>query len=153
MENETENTTESVPVNDGYVDINLLKTTDSLRACLAHLRDTVPIDEIVKEIEYVMLLDHGGNELESLLATQARVLDAAFHRSVSNTGGSGAVSFDRGIRLALTAQRQFRETLQTLRLLQSGFLGQKTACLRRALDEAKDADAAKIYDRTEGGLK
>jgi hypothetical protein len=53
----------------------------------------------------------------------------------------------------LTAQRQFRETLQTLRLLQSGFLGQKTACLRRALDEAKDADAAKIYDRTEGGLK
>jgi hypothetical protein len=153
MENETENTSETFPVNDGYVDINLLKTTDSLRACLAHLQDTVPIDELIKEIEYVTMIDHGGNDLETLLATQARVLDAAFHRSVSNTGGSGAVPFERGMRLALTAQRQFRETLQTLRMLQSGFLGQKTAMLTRALEEARVADMAKLYERTEGNLK
>lgn len=129
------------PVPATPADIPLFQTAHSMQRCLKPvLGDGLPdFGALIDEIGGALMMDHGGNDLESLLAGQARVLDSAFHASIAAATARGYL--DEGkMSLAMKAQRQCRNTVETLRGLQQGFPAGGLRRLKKLANEMKDLE-------------
>lgn len=128
------------PVPATPADIPVFQTAHSIQRCLKPVLGDVPdFGALIDEIGGVLMMDHGGNDLESLLAGQARVLDSAFHCSIAAATARGYL--DEGkMALAMKAQRQYRNTVETLRALQQGFPADGMRRLKKLANELKDLE-------------
>ncbi len=139
-----DNPQEAVPVPaapDGLKNLTLLQTNNSIQKCFAHMEATAAFDDITQELSKTLSMDHNGdNDLEALLAAQSRVLNSAFHRSIDAALPRKNAYDENCMLLALTAQRQCRSTIQTLRALQMAFMREKTKSLKSLTNELLDSE-------------
>jgi hypothetical protein len=140
MQNTPENPTNLPSTPTG---LPILQAVDTLKL-LNPYAENVPRDEFIAALQ--LAIAQGGGDLEALLTLHTHVLDALFQQSLAqairrNQKNAYDNKFDEDrIDIALRAQKQCRNAIETLRVLQGSSLQATGIRLRKKAEtELKDS--------------